>query len=274
MDSIGNAGLPDPKCVVSVRAIPQVPRAVPTAAIVEGMFTPARLQNSLTSFIVRHPEATFIVDPAVCTDVEHRAIAQLPAVLRVAVRPPAGTIPTITALGRLSPTPTIDFALPTHAHWDHVCGLLDMPGLPVRMHRTEQDWVSRGPVAPVGGVRDALRDRELLIYELDGPAVLTFTRSHDLFGDGTVVLVDLAGHTPGSVGVLVHTRRGWILLAGDAAWHDLQIQRMRQKPSYPGIFADEDRSEAFRTVQRLHLARTTVTIVATHDHHATERLSS
>jgi len=35
--------------------------------------------------------------------------------------------------------------------------------------------------------------------------VLTFTRSHDLFGDGSVVVVDLAWHTPGSVSVLLHT---------------------------------------------------------------------
>ena len=42
--------------------------------------------------------------------------------------------------------------------------------------------------------------------------MLTFTRSRDLFSDNSVILVDLAGHTPGSVGVLAHTRRGWTLI--------------------------------------------------------------
>jgi glyoxylase-like metal-dependent hydrolase (beta-lactamase superfamily II) len=253
---------------VTVTALPQVPRPVPTAAIVEGTFAPARVENSLTSFVVEHPEATFIVDPAVCTNVEERAIAQLPTVLRVAVRPPAATIPTITALDRLPETPRLDFALPTHAHWDHVSGLLDMPGLPVHLHRRERDWVGSGPVAPVGGVRDSLRDRPVIEYDLDGPPVLTFTGSHDLFGDGSVILVDLAGHTPGSVGVLAHTRRGWILIAGDAAWHALQVDNVRQKSSYPGVFVDEDRDEAFRTLHRLHLARRAVAIIPTHDHQA------
>ncbi len=272
MRGVVDAGLPDPRCTVAVTALRQVPRSVPTAAIVEGTFAPARIENSLTSFIVTHPTATFIVDPAVCTDVERRAIAQLPAVLRVVVRPPADTIPTLTALARLPETPRLDFALPTHAHWDHVSGLLDMPDLPVHLHRVERDWIGSGPVAPVGGVRDSLRDRPIVDYELDGPPVLTFTRSHDLFGDRSVILLDLAGHTPGSVGVLLHTRRGWILIAGDAAWHALQIEKVRQKSSYPGVLVDEDRDETFRTLQRLHLARHAVTIVPTHDHRAALRL--
>lgn len=272
--SVADAGLPEPRGTVRVTALPQVPRVVPTAAIVEGMFTPRRVQNSLTSFIVTHPTATFIVDPAVCVDAEHRAIAQIPAVLRAAVRPPADTIPTVTALGRLAQIPQVDFALPTHAHWDHVSGLLDMPGLPVHLHRIERDWVGAGPVAPVGGVRDSLRDRPLVEYELDGPPILTFTRSHALFPDNSVVLVDLAGHTPGSVGVLAHTARGWILIAGDAAWHTLQIDKIRQKSSYPGAFADDDRDETFRTLHRLHLARHTVKIIPTHDHQAAEQLAT
>jgi glyoxylase-like metal-dependent hydrolase (beta-lactamase superfamily II) len=254
--------------------MPQVPRSVPTAAIVEGMFTPARVENSLTSFVVTHPEATFIVDPAVCCNAEQRAISQLPAVLRVAVRPPADTIPTIKALGALPEPPRLDFALPTHAHWDHVSGLLDLADLAVHLHRIEHDWIASGPVAPVGGVRDSLRDRPVVEYDLDGPPVSTFTRSHDLFGDNSVLLVDLAGHTPGSIGVLVHTTRGWILIAGDAAWHELQIEKVRQKSSYPGVLVDADRDQTFRTLHRLHRARHAVTIIPTHDHQAALRLSA
>ncbi|WP_067687143.1 MBL fold metallo-hydrolase [Nocardia jejuensis] len=269
--SITDAGLPTARATVKITTLEQAPRSVPTAAVVEGTFTPRRVDNSLNTFVVQHPRATFLVDPAVCLDAEERAIAQLPAVLRGVVRPPADTLATITALQREPALPTADFALPTHAHWDHVCGLLDMPGLPVHLHGVEHRWISHGEVAPVGGVRDALVDRPLIDYELDGPPILTFTRSHDLFGDGSIVLVDLAGHTPGSVGILAHTENGWVLLAGDAAWHNLQIEGVRQKSSFPGGFADEDRDKTFRTLHRLHLARHLVTIVPTHDHSAAVR---
>jgi glyoxylase-like metal-dependent hydrolase (beta-lactamase superfamily II) len=80
----------------------------------------------------------------------------------------------------------------------------------------------------------------------------------------SVVVVDLAGHTPGSVGVLLHTAAGHLLLAGDAAWHTYQIDDIRQKSSYPGGLADEDRTEAFRTLHRLHAVKNRVTVVPTH----------
>lgn len=274
LESLTDAGLPVAERTVTVTPLAQVPRAVPTSAVVEGRFSPRRVANALASFVIEHPEACVVVDPGFCLDAERRALAQLPRVLRAAVRPPADTVATVTALAARPDLPKPDFALPTHAHWDHVCGLLDLPGLPVHMHGAEYQWISEGPVAPVGGVRDALRERPLVQYELDGPPVLTFPRSHDLFGDGSVVLVDLAGHTPGSVGVLAHTGRGWVLLSGDAAWHHLQIDDIRQKAAFPGDLADEDRDETFRSLHRLHRIRDVVTIVPTHDHDAARRLGT
>lgn len=271
--SLVDAGLPHASATVSVTALRQVPRSVPTAVIVEGQRHPRRIDNSLASFVVKHPRATFIVDPSVCLDVGERAVAQLPRLLRIAVRPSDDIVPTLTALTELGlGVGDIDFALPTHAHWDHVCGLLDLPGLPVHLHRTERDWVMSGPVAPVGGVRDSLLGRPTVEYDLEGPPILTFTRSHDLFGDGSVVLVDLVGHTPGSVGVLLHTLHGWVLLAGDAAWHHQQVDTIRQKASYPGGLADDDRAETFRTLHRLHAVKDIVNIVPTHDHDAARSL--
>ncbi|WP_067821050.1 MBL fold metallo-hydrolase [Nocardia inohanensis] len=272
--SLTDAGLPTPRNTVRVTALPQAPRPVPTAMVVEGVFQPRRIRTALTTFVVQHPQATFLVDPSVCVDAETRAIGQLPAALRRIVRPPADTLPTIDALRRVPALPTPDFALPTHAHWDHVCGLLDLPGLPVHMHRPEHEWITAGAVAPAGGVRDSLLDRPIVEYELDGPPVLTFARSHDLFGDGSVVLVDLAGHTPGSVGVLAHTASGWVLLAGDAAWDALQVSEIRQKSAIPGRFVDADRDETFRTLHRLHVVRHTVRIVPTHDHSAAGHLAA
>lgn len=271
LGSLTDAGLPQTSVAVSVTALRQVRQSVPTSFIVEGRRQPRRLGNSLASFVVTHPQATFIVDPGVCVDAEKRALAQLPAFLRPAVRPPVDVIPTVTALQE-SGVGGIDFALPTHAHWDHVCGLLDLPDLPVHLHRREHDWVMAGPIAPVGGVRDSLLGRTTVGYDLDGPPVLTFASSHDLFGDGSVVLVDLAGHTPGSVGILLHTNDGWVLLAGDAAWHTWQIEDIRQKSSYPGGIADVDRAETFRTLHRLHAVKDQVTIVPTHDHDAAQLL--
>jgi glyoxylase-like metal-dependent hydrolase (beta-lactamase superfamily II) len=270
--SLRDAGLPRAEQAVKVRALRQVAQPVPTAMIVEGRRAPRRIRIALTAFVIEHPQARFIVDPGLCIDAEHRALAQLPAVLRVSVSPPRDAVATVHALAEL-PDASIDFALPTHLHWDHICGVLDLPDLPVHVHETELCWATKGPIAPVGGVRDSLEHRSLTTFSLDGPKIATFERSHDLFGDGSVTLVDLAGHTPGSIGILAHTDTGWVLLAGDAAWNSYQIEDIRQKTSYPGGLADEDRDLCFYTLHRLHAIREQVRIIPTHDHAASQALS-
>jgi glyoxylase-like metal-dependent hydrolase (beta-lactamase superfamily II) len=241
--------------------------------MVEGARPWRRLRTSLTTFVIQHPEATFLVDPAYCRDARTRALSEHPWVVRKVATPPAATIATVDSLdaARIKP----DFALPTHAHWDHVCGLLDLPGLPVHLHRVEEDWIMGSDRPPVGGVRTALTDgRRVKAHDLDGPPVATFAASHDLFGDGSVLLVNLPGHTPGSIGVLTRTPRGWVLIAGDAAWHHDQVDLIRQKPSFPAEIAqvDFDRDAAFDTLHRLHLARRLMRVIPTHDHDASLHL--
>ncbi|WP_238526468.1 MBL fold metallo-hydrolase [Gordonia neofelifaecis] len=246
--------------------LPQRARFVPTLAVAEGVWRPARTPNLINAFVVRHPRGTFLVDPGVCVNVHERAVSDVPWALRVAVRPRRDVIDVRQALSAVGiEGRSIDFVLPTHLHWDHVAGLLDLPGLAVHLHRQEHSWMTRGPVAPQGGVRPALRDRPLSLYDLDGPPVLSFPRSHDLFGDRSVLLVDLAGHTPGSIGILLQTESGPTLLAGDAVWGRIQVDRLRQKASYPALLADADRDIAWETLHRLHVVRHRVAIVPSHD---------
>lgn len=265
--SLADHGLPAAGAIVEVITLPQRERMVPTPAIAEGVWRPGRAPNLINAFVVRHPKATFLVDPGVCVDVVDRAVAELPWILRVAVKPRRDVIDIRQALALAGIDDTsIDFALPTHLHWDHVAGLLDLPGLPVHLHRPEHVWMMSGRLAPQGGVRPALRDRPMTFYDLDGPPILTFTRSLDLFGDRSVILVDLPGHTPASIGILAQTISGPTLLAGDAVWSRIQIDHLRQKASYPGMLADAERDTAWETLHRLHAVRHRVTIVPSHDH--------
>lgn len=262
-------GLPRGTTTVELTVLAQNAKDVPTAAVVEGLFTPRRIESAMTAFVVRHPKATFLVDPGICVDVYDQAVVELPQILQLAVTPPRDVIDIRESLRRSGiDASAIDFALPTHLHWDHIAGLLDLPGLPLRLHRPEHGWAMEGPVAPVGGVRRAVHERPLDFYDLDGPPVLAFARSHDLFGDGAVVLVDLSGHTPGSIGLLLRTDRGPVLLAGDAIWHNLQVEELRQKSGYPGVLADNNRTDTWRTVHRLHAIRDAVRIIPSHDHQA------
>lgn len=52
----------------------------------------------------------------------------------------------------------------------------------------------------------------------------------------------------------------------------LQVEHIRPKASYPGMLADKDRTETFRTLHRLHTIRKVVRVIPTHDHDAAEAL--
>lgn len=265
--SLTDHGLPTVATTVELITLPQRARMVPTPAIAEGVWRPGRTANLINAFVIRHPKATFLVDPGVCVNVIDRAVAELPWILRLAVKPRRDVVDIREALALAGiDDADIDFALPTHLHWDHIAGLLDLPGLPVHLHRPEHAWMMGSQLAPQGGVRPALRNRPVTLYDLDGPPILTFPRSLDMFGDRSVILVDLPGHTPASIGIVVQTLAGPTLLAGDAVWGRVQIDRFRQKASYPGLLADADRDRAWETLHRLYAIRRSVTIIPSHDH--------
>ncbi|AQW48473.1 MBL fold metallo-hydrolase [Streptomyces violaceusniger] len=274
--SIDNVGVRAAQAVVQVTALTQARQSAVAAVIAEGARRPARMQLGMTTFLIEHPRTRFLVDPAMCSDVHRTVLAQLPAPLRVFVAPDKPVIGLAEILDRVHLAPTdIDFTLPTHLHWDHVSGLLELPlDIPVRTSAHERDWAMGGRVAPFGVARGPLLNRHFDAYELDGPPVLTFERSHDLLGDGSVILVDLAGHTPGSIGILLAVDGGRrILLAGDAIWNGLQASLLRGTAPFPGRLTDADHDGAFAAIHRLHKLPDGIDIVASHDYVATSALS-
>ncbi|SUA74480.1 N-acyl homoserine lactonase AttM [Nocardia otitidiscaviarum] len=260
-----------PRATVTLRALIQGRMAAPEIIVAEGVRSLRELPMAMGAFLIEHPRARFLVDPALCANVHERVIPGLPFPVPLLVAPEKPVLGLRDALAaRDLSGADIDFVLATHLHWDHVSGLLELPdSVELRLPAVEYDWAMHGEHAPIGVVRAPLRDRAVGGLELDGPPVLTFPRSHDLFGDGAVVLVDLAGHTPGSVGVLLAVADGTrVLLAGDAVWNRVQVRLIREKAPMPGQLFDADRDAAFRTIQRLHALPDGIEIIASHDYDA------
>lgn len=270
LSQLVDAGAPRASRTVGLTALIQGTQRAPRAVVAEGVWRPVTVDLGMTTFLVEHPRARILVDPAMCANVHDRVLRDMPTALRLLVapdRPVSGMPDALEAVG-LTPA-DIDLVLPTHLHWDHVSGLLDLPSsLPVTTSRAERDF-ALADVTPLGVVTGPLSGRPFAFRELDDRPVLTFARSHDLFGDGSVVLVALPGHTPGSVGVLLALDGGRsVLLAGDAAWHTAQITHLREKAPLPGRLVDADRDAAFATLHRLHALPGSVTVVPAHDRNA------
>ncbi|MBF6394288.1 MBL fold metallo-hydrolase [Nocardia cyriacigeorgica] len=275
--SIEPAPLPPARATVRLRVIPQATMSAPAAIVAEGVRSLRELPMAMGSYLVEHPSARFLLDPALCADPHSRVLPGLPFPIPLLVAPDKPVLGLSDALAaRDIDVADIDFVLPTHLHWDHVSGLLELPSsIEIKLPATELEWASTGPHAPMSVVRATLDGRACAPFELDGPPVLTFHRSKDLFGDGSVVLVDLAGHTPGSIGVLLAVDDGSrVLLAGDAVWNKLQIELIREKAPMPGLLFDADRDATFATIHRLHALPDGIEVVAAHDHDAVTALAA
>lgn len=168
-----------------------------------------RQDMTVRSYLVVHPHGTVLWD----TGIED-AIAALPS-----GRPITGTIVfTVprTLRSQLEQTGVspgdVDYLGLSHLHVDHVGNVGLFPEATVLMQQAEHD-AGYGPDA----------ERLTLIPDtyaaINRDKIQTVAGDHDLFGDGTVVLRSLPGHTPGHQGLLVTLAdSGRILLAGDIAY--------------------------------------------------------
>ncbi len=162
----------------------------------------------------------------------------------------------------------------SHFHADHTCGLKDFPGLDIISTQRGYDTVRR--LSGLSAVKQAFLP-ELMPPDLDkrvcgidyfhDPGIGPFDRTHDLFGDGSVRLLDLSGHAPGQIGVLIQRgENDRVLLTADACWTTRTITE-NLPLTLPFRLIADNAKEASATVRRLyefHLSYPNIEIIPTH----------
>jgi glyoxylase-like metal-dependent hydrolase (beta-lactamase superfamily II) len=82
-----------------------------------------------------------------------------------------------------------------------------------------REWAAAKVADSKGSLAALEPSLKLQLADLSGrPPYGAFDHALDLFGDGTVFVVDLSGHSPGTLGLWVSLDDGPVLLAGDASW--------------------------------------------------------
>lgn len=172
----------------------------------------------------------------------------------------------------------------THFDYDHTGALPWLSGTPVWISRRELHHVRR----VVRGVLPNLMQPRALLAAATGRYVARhldamnpireiapisdagygpFSRTHDLFGDGSVTAIDLGGHTPGHVGFAIRKRDGReILLSGDACLSSVHLGEEATPGALPRLFS-QDWATSKRTLtllRQLRRDRPDLTIVPTH----------
>lgn len=132
----------------------------------------------------------------------------------------------------------IDLVAFSHMHYDHVGAANAFTGSRLLIQETEYEAAFGENVNPffVPELYAAIADNERLLLAGD----------HDVFGDGTVVIISAPGHTPGHQALLLRLpNTGNLVLSGDL-YHFRASRALRRAPTF-----NTDAEQTFRSMDKV-----------------------
>lgn len=141
----------------------------------------------------------------------------------------------------------------SHLHFDHAGGLAWMANVPVMVQRRELEFATDPPVyqRAVYVPDDFAADIEWRLLD----------RDEDVFGDGSVTVLQTPGHTPGHQSLLVMLEKRPVLLLADAAY---QVEKMRERCLPALLWSPDAIVASWERIESIE-QDTGAELIATHD---------
>ncbi len=187
----------------------------------------SRVTLPVFSYLIEHPRGPILVDGGWCRAVSpagvydpKAAASLLTPALAALYQPwvPEGMTVSEQLSARGLRPEDLSCAVLTHLDPDHVSGLRDLKGLEkIILPEDEYFWSCR-TVYKARQPRSLWQDLPIERVYYRGSPLGPNRWAIDLFGDESVVLVNLPGHTDGQAGVLVRSGGRFVLLCADAAF--------------------------------------------------------
>ena len=202
----------------------------------------------VSSALIRHKQGNVLFDtgchPSVVDNVEERW-GSLAKLMKPLMSANETLLPSLACVG-LGPD-DIDIVVNSHFHPNH-CGCNQFFRKATILAHARELEAAKAPGAEAVGYLRADWDY--------GQPIETVNGEKNLFGDSSVVLVPLPGHTPGSLGALVSLDRdGEFLLASDA----VSLRRNLDADTPPrNTWNVEEQLKTFAEVRRIEKAGATV----------------
>ena len=106
-------------------------------------------------------------------------------------------------------------------------------------------------------------------FKMDKLEYGPFNRGYDVFGDGTILLLDAKGHTEGNIVVMVKNNNKFILLTGDCGYAKDSWENLRM----PGPLVNkDDMITSLKWVKNMAHKKECVGVFATHDPDVKEKI--
>ena len=209
-------------------------------------------QNSAvdTCFLIRHPNGDLMWDAGLPDGLNALPDGLTQGAFTVSV--PTTLASQLDALG--VPPAEIDYFSISHSHFDHVGNANLFAGATFLVTEAERAHMFRDEArANTEGFAD--------YKDLEASDTLTFTGDYDVFGDGSVTILSLPGHTPGHTALMVRlVNEGTVLLSGDL-YHLEEARELRTVPRF-----NTDAEETLRSMDRFEdiAAQTGARVVIQH----------
>jgi N-acyl homoserine lactone hydrolase len=155
----------------------------------------------------------------------------------------------------------------SHLHQDHIGGLAELGNAEILV--SAREWAELGTGCPeVKGLLErhiklpGVRWTPVSFAPVDDPSIAPFVASHDLFGDGSLLLLPTPGHTPGSLSMLLRQEgMAPMLFVGDLTYDLDKLNAGR----VPGVGERRGLLESTGAVNALKDLYPDLVVLAAHD---------
>lgn len=227
-------------------------------AVVESLLVPGgrythQIDSNFSAFLVKHNGDYLLFDTGLGKNIEAQYTQDMPLWKRPFFRFDKPVVSARQQLDAAGYAPMQQVII-SHSHWDHASGVADFPEARIMASADEMHTIAQ-PTPGAGGtwasqVSDAAIHWSPIAFE--PVAYKGYAQSHDVFQDGSVVLVPMPGHTEGSMGMFVTTDSGTCyFFIGDVAWKLAALQMGAPKFWAASLIVDRERAQTLGSVEKV-----------------------
>lgn len=230
-----------------------------------------------SALLVEHPKGKFLFDTGLGTDIsEQFALKPIHLKILMAYTDHNAAVDVLQKEGY--DLKRIEKIFLSHMHWDHASGIKDFPWAKIITTKEEREAAFKSNTKH--GYIQRQFDGDQILWEnisFNEVPYESYSKSLDLFGDGSVVFVPMQGHGGGSIGLFVNlSKEKRYFFTGDISWSKEGFLIPAHKPRLSRRIADahpEDLGKELSRVHKLISKKPEILVIPSHDSIAQESLA-